>query len=772
MYELPYAYSEHNYGEEINMKQKFNVEGMMCAACSAAVERAVNKIEGVESAQVNLLAKLLTAEYDESKVTAEMICKAVEKAGFTAELHEEVKAAVPQAQAKTETKIPQAQEKFTPVKTRLLVSIPILAVLMYITMGHMVGLPLPHFLHGTNNGVAFAFLQFLLTLPILYVNRKFFFNGFSAVKRKAPNMDTLVAVGSGAAMVYGIFSIFMIGYGLGNGKIDIAEKYVSNLYFESAAMILTLVTVGKFLEERSKGKTNSAVAKLIDLSPKTATVIRNGREIEINADEIIQGDAVLIRPGEKIPVDGIITKGTSSVDQSALTGESMPVEKGEGDSVMSASVNLEGSFTMEATKVGKETTLAKIIELVENAGASKAPAARLADKIAGIFVPVVMSISLVTFIAWLVAGQTLEFALSCAICVLVISCPCALGLATPVAITVATGKCASNGILIKSAEALENVCKTDTVILDKTGTVTTGKPAVTDIIALDMEKEELARLAASLEARSEHPLAKAICENYKGEPIKVDSFTYVSGKGVSAIIDGKEAIGGNAKLMQDKNINISSLLPKAHQLSRQGKTAVYFAYNKKAVGIIAMADEIKQSSIDAVKALTQSGKEVILLTGDNKSTAEVIAKQLGVSKVIADVLPAQKAEQVELAQQQNKKVIMVGDGINDSPALAKADVGIAIGGGTDIAIESADIVLMKNDLTDVVKAITFSGKTLRNIKQNLFWAFFYNVIGIPVAAGILFLPFGITLSPMIGAAAMSLSSLFVVTNALRLYKMK
>ena len=744
----------------------------MCAACSAAVERAVGKIDGVESAQVNLLAKLLTAEYDESKVNEEAICKAVEKAGFTATLQEEPKPAEVKAKTESETKLPKSEEKFTPVKTRLAVSIPLLAILMYIAMGHMVGLPLPPFLHGTNNGVAFAFSQFLLTLPILYVNRKFFFHGFAAIKRKAPNMDTLVAVGSGAAMVYGIFSIFMIGYGLGNAKPDIAEKYVSNLYFESAAMILTLVTVGKFLEERSKNKTNSAVAKLIDLSPETATVIHNGKEIKVNTEEIVSGDLILIRPGEKIPVDGVIIQGASSVDQSALTGESIPAEKSEGDSVMSATVNLEGAFTMKATKVGKDTTLARIIELVENAGASKAPAARLADKIAGVFVPIVMSISLVTFIAWLIAGQTIEFALSCAICVLVISCPCALGLATPVAITVATGKCASNGILIKSAEALETICKADTVILDKTGTVTTGKPAVTDIIATDTENGELLRLAAALEAKSEHPIAKAICEKYSGEPVKADNFTYISGKGVSAAIEGKEAVGGNARLMKEKSIDISSLLPIAEELSSQGKTAVYFAYGGKAAGIIAVADEIKQSSIEAVKALIQRGKEVILLTGDNQNTAEVIAGQLGVTKIIAEVLPAQKAEQVEAEQSKNKIVIMVGDGINDSPALAKADAGIAIGGGTDIAIESADVVLMKNELTDVVKAITFSGKTLRNIKQNLFWAFFYNVIGIPVAAGILFLPLGITLSPMIGAAAMSLSSLFVVTNALRLYKMK
>ncbi len=752
------------------MKTKFDVEGMSCAACSAAVERAVNKLDGVSSAQVNLLAKLLTVEFDESIVTTEKICAAVERAGFSATLHEDEPAPISVAKA-ADNKAAQPQkpiEKYTDVKTRLAVSIPLLAVLMYIAMGHMAGLPLPHFLHGVNNGVAFAFIQFLVTLPIVYVNRKFFFGGFSALLRKAPNMDTLVAVGSSAALIYGIASIFMIGYGIGNSRLDIAEKYVSNLYFESAAMILTLVTVGKFLEERSKGKTNSAVAKLMDLSPKTATVIRNGREITVNAEEIAVGDTVLIRPGEKIPVDGVITSGASSVDESALTGESMPVEKAEGNKVMSASINLEGAFEMRATKVGKNTTLAQIIELVENAGASKAPVARLADKIAGIFVPIVMGISLVTFIAWMIAGQSLEFALSCAICVLVISCPCALGLATPVAITVAAGKCASNGILIKSAEALETVCKADTVILDKTGTVTTGKPAVTDIFTADTDENELLRLAASLESQSEHPLARAICEKFSGITVKANIFTYIPGKGVSADIEGSLIMGGNEKLMQENGIDISTFQADFGAVSQQGKTAMFFARDNKAIGMIAVADEIKQNGIEAVKALKQRGKEVILLTGDNKKTASAIGKQLGIDNIISQVLPAQKAEQVEILQKNGKKVIMVGDGINDSPALAKADVGIAIGGGTDIAIDSADIVLMKNDLADVVKAITFSAKTLQNIKQNLFWAFFYNVIGIPIAAGALFLPFGLTLSPMIGAAAMSLSSLFVVTNALRL----
>ncbi len=754
------------------MKAKFNVEGMMCAACSAAVERAVSKLDGVKSAQVNLLAKLLTAEFDESQTDITAITEAVKKAGFTAEYIEEKPAVNPETP--TEKKKPKAEaaEKSTPVKTRLAVSVPLLVILMYITMGHMVGLPLPHFLHGTENAVSYAFLQFLLTLPIIYVNRKFFFGGFSALRRKAPNMDTLVAVGSGAALIYGIISIFMIGYGLGNNRIDIAEKYVSNLYFESAATILTLVTVGKFLEERSKNKTNRAVEKLVDLSPKTANVLRNGKEVTINTDEIALGDILIIRPGEKIPVDGTVTEGNSNVDQSALTGESMPIAKKVGDTVMSASINLEGAFYMEATKVGKETTLAQIIELVENAGASKAPAARLADKIAGIFVPVVMCISLLTFIGWMLAGQSLEFSLSCAICVLVISCPCALGLATPVAITVSAGKCASQGILVKSAAALETLGKADVFVLDKTGTVTTGKPAVTDIIAYSVDKNELSMLAASIESTSEHPIAKAICENYKCDTVKAVNFTYASGMGVSADVNGKKIIGGNSAMMKINRVDITPALDDAEKLAKQGKTPVFFACDYKLCGIIAVADEIKPTSTQAVKALKAKGAEVILLTGDNKNTAEAIGKAANVSYTVSDVMPAEKSDFVKKLQEQGKTVAMVGDGINDSPALTQANVGIAIGNGTDIAVESADIVLMKNDLNDVVKATTFSRKTLKNIRQNLFWAFFYNIIGIPIAAGVLFPFFGITLSPMIGAAAMSLSSVFVVTNALRLYRMK
>ncbi len=753
------------------MKLKFDIEGMSCAACSAAVERAVSKLDGIESAQVNLAAKLLTVEADENKTDSEKIIAAVTKAGFTASLRRD-KAHAVQPQTRNEPAKQSSANSFASEKTRLAVSVPLLAVLMYISMGHMVGLPLPSFLHGVQNGVQFAFVQFLLTLPIVYINRKFFIGGFSALRRKAPNMDTLVAVGSGAALIYGIAAVFMIGYGLGNGKTELAAKYVSNLYFESSAMILTLVTVGKFLEERSKGKTNSAIEKLIDLAPKTANVLRDGKEVQIPVEQIVRDDLIIIRPGEKIPVDGIITEGSSSVDESALTGESMPVEKAVGSNVMSACINIDGAFTMKAVKVGSETTLAQIIELVENAGASKAPVARIADKIAGIFVPAVMAVAAITFAAWLIAGQSLEFALSCAICVLVISCPCALGLATPVAITVSMGKCASNGILVKSAQALETLGKADVFVFDKTGTVTTGKPTVTDVITYSFEEKELSMLAASIEAKSEHPLAKAICENYVGDTVKAVNFTYIPGKGVSGVIDSMRILGGNAALMNDKKIDISIAQADAKRLAEEGKTPVFFVRGTKLIGIIAVADRIKATSSNAVQALKSLGAEAVLLTGDNAATAQAIGRELNLDGIIAEVLPAEKADHIKKLKEQGKTVVMVGDGINDSPALVQADVGIAIGAGADIAIEAADIVLMKSDLADVVKATAFSRKTLKNIKQNLFWAFFYNIIGIPVAAGLLFIPFGITLSPMIGAAAMSLSSVFVVTNALRLYKMK
>lgn len=734
---------------------------MSCAACSASVEKAVKRIDGVISADVNLLGKSMICEYDEKKTSADAVIAAIKCAGFEASLFgDEEKPREEQA---------QSSDGFTPVKTRLTASCILLVILMYISMGHMIGLPLPSFLCGTENGVSFALLQFLIALPIIYLNRKFYFVGFKALWHRAPNMDSLVAVGSSASLLYGIFAIFMIGYGLGHGDTEIAEKYLHNLYFESSAMILTLVTVGKFLEERSKNKTRSAISELVKLAPSTAHVIRDGREIEISSSDIIVGDMIVVCPGEKIPVDGVITDGSSTVDESALTGESMPVEKTVGDNVMSASVNKNGSFTFRAEKVGADTMLSKIIELVENAGASKAPVAKLADKVAAVFVPTVMGIAALAFAVWLILGYSFEHALTCAVSVLVISCPCALGLATPVAITVAAGRCAKQGIMIKSAEAFELLSKCDTAVLDKTGTITNGKPQVTDVIPIGMEKSELLNIAASIEKPSEHPLAEAITAE-ACDIIKADDFRAVMGRGVCASLSGKMYYGGNAAYMAELGIDISAVDDKINELSSLGRTAMMFADEERLIGIIGAADEPRQTSADAIRALSSLGVEPIMLTGDNKRCAAAVAERVGIKNVISDVLPADKENVVSSLCGEGKHVMMIGDGINDSPALARAEVGVAIGSGADIAIDSADVVLMHSDLNLAVRAVDFSRKTLRVIKGNLFWAFIYNIIGIPIAAGVLFPAFHILLSPMIGAAAMSLSSLFVVTNSLRLYK--
>lgn len=742
------------------MKQKFDVHGMSCSACSAGVERVVSRLDGVQEVEVNLLGESMLCRFDEQKVKNEDIIAAVEKAGFSANVHgEEQKAA------------PMEGERFASEKTRLIVSVVFLVILMYISMGHMLGAPLPHFLHGSENAVSFAFIQFLLTLPIVYVNRKFYSVGFSALYRRSPNMDSLVAVGSGAALLYGVFAIFKIGYGLGHGDSELAASYAHNLYFESAAMILSLVTVGKYLEERSKRKTGAALSSLMDLAPKRANVIRDGKEMTVLSENLMVGDIIVVRPGESIPVDGVIIEGSSSVDESAITGESIPVEKSVGSEVISATINKNGSFTMKATHVGGDTTLSKIIQLVEEAGASKAPIARLADKVAGVFVPIVMCIALAATGVWLIAGESFEFALSIGIAVLVISCPCALGLATPVAITVATGSCAKRGILIKSAQALETLHKTDVVVLDKTGTITEGRPLVTAVLPIGAAQEELVQLAASLEAGSEHPLAEAITEYAEGvELAPAEDFSAVAGRGVRAKLSGRECFGGNADYMRELGVDISEAEGKTTELASEGSTAMYFAAEGKLLGVIYAADKIKDSSIEAVKKLKAQGLEVVMLTGDSKLTAQAVGRRVQVSRVIAQVMPADKERVVSELQSEGKTVCMVGDGINDSPALTRADVGIAIGSGTDIAIDSADAVLLKNDLRDVSELIAYSGKTMRNIKQNLFWAFFYNVIGIPVAAGALYPSFGIALSPMIGAACMSLSSIFVTTNALRLYK--
>lgn len=751
------------------MKVKFTVEGMSCAACSASVERVSKRVEGVTNAEVNLLAKTLVVECE--KDTPELrqkIITAVEKAGFTA---------APADQKAEEAAIIKEDKKKEKseaenMKRRLIASVAILAVLMYLTMGHMVGLPVPHIFHGTENLVVFAFTQLLLTLPIVYLNRKFYIVGFKALWNRSPNMDSLVAVGSAAALVYGVFAIYMIGYGLGHGDLELAKTYGSNLYFESAAMILTLVSVGKFLEERSKNKTGAAVEHLMKLAPDTAIVEKNGVQVEVKTSALQVGDIIIVKPGQSLPADGTIVEGSSSIDESALTGESIPVEKTVGSRVMTASINKTGSFKFRAEKVGGETALAKIIDLVRDAGATKAPIAKLADKVSGIFVPVVMSIAAVTLIVWLILGRSFDFALSRGISVLVISCPCALGLATPVAVTVSVGRLAERGILVKSAEALEILHDTKTVALDKTGTITEGHPSVTDVISEN--EDELLTVAAALEASSEHPLAEAI-RAYTDEkgfaPAKVDEFSAVPGRGVNAIMDGKKIAAGNIAFMKEigavQNDEYASTLD---ELAKKGRTPMLFAVDGKLAGIIAVADRIKTTSADAISKLHSMNVKTMMLTGDNRLTAEAIAKEAGVDDVTAEVLPQDK-ERVVDGLRKNGIVTFVGDGINDSPALTRADVGIAIGSGADIAIDSADIVLMKNDLGDVPTAIDFSRRTIRNIRQNLFWAFFYNTLGIPVAAGVL-APLGVTLSPMLGAAAMSLSSLFVVTNALRLYKIK
>ena len=606
---------------------------------------------------------------------------------------------------------------------------------------------------------------------MLYVNRKFYFGGFRALAHRAPNMDSLVAVGSAAAMLYGVIAIFMIGAALGRGDWDTVERYRTNLYFESAAMILTLVTVGKFLEERSKGKTGAAIAKLLDLSPKTATVLRDGEERVIPAEEILTGDVVLLKPGERVPVDGVVLEGSSAVDQSALTGESIPVTKDEGKAVMSASVNMTGFLKIRATRVGQDTTLARIVALVEEASSSKAPISKLADKVSGIFVPAVMAIAVVAGAAWLLAGRGVEDALNACISVLVISCPCALGLATPVAIMVSTGRCAQMGILIKSAEALELLHAADTVVLDKTGTITVGKPSVTDVV--ECASGRLLPVAAALEKKSGHPLADAVVRYAAdAEPAEVSAFTDVTGKGIRGIIDGRPCYGGSGAYMEELGVDVSAVREQAQRFAEDGKTPLFFACETELLGVIAAADTVKETSAAAIRRMKADGCEVIMLTGDNETTANAVRRKLDLDRVIADVLPQDKERVVRELQAEGRKVIMVGDGINDSPALARADIGIAIGSGADIAVEEADVVLMKSDLNDVPTAIECSRQTMRNIKQNLFWAFFYNTLGIPLAAGALYPVWGITLNPMIGAAAMSLSSLFVVTNALRLYRMR
>lgn len=741
------------------MKQKYDVMGMTCSACSAHVDKAVRHLDGVQDVNVNLLSNCMVVDYDENKVNDAMIQKAVEDAGYKAAL---------------ETQSVQAQKQEETVddkKKSLILSFVFLIPLFYISMGHMMGAPLPSFLVGESNMMVFALTQLFLTLPVMYINRGYFQRGFKSLWHRSPNMDTLIAMGSLAAAIYSIYAIFMMGYDLGHGQIHQAHQYMMQLYFESAAMILTLISLGKYLESRSKKKTTEAIEKLIHLMPSVATILKDGQEKEVAIEDVQVGDIVVVKSGQSIPLDGVIIDGQTSIDESMITGESLPVDKTVNDRVIGATMNVEGYIQVQVTHTSQEATLSQIIELVEEASSSKAPIAKLADRISGIFVPIVIVISLVTFILWMTLGQqTFHFALTCAIAVLVISCPCALGLATPTAIMVGTGKGAQLGILIKSAENLELLSKAQSIILDKTGTITQGKPQVTQIEALHMSEDELLTLAASIENSSQHPLAKAIVAYAKEKKIslqKVEQFEMLSGKGLKGWIHGKMILSGNQRLMKEHDIDLSPVEALAQQLSNHGKTPLYYAYDGQIIGLIVVSDVLKQTSAKAIEQLKAMGLSVYMLTGDNRLTANAIGKELGI-QVIAEVLPQDKEKHIRDLQAQNQRVIMVGDGINDAPALMRADVGIAMTSGTDIAMDSADIVLMKNDLLDVVNAIELSHAVLKNIKENLFWAFFYNVIGIPIAAGLFYPFFGWLLDPMFGAAAMSLSSVFVVSNALRL----
>jgi len=758
------------------MKDKFSITGMSCAACQSRVEKAVNGLDGVSVASVNLLTNSMVADYDENVLSCDDIIKAVEKAGYGAKVVSDNGAGNDSAnkagnKTKANGETDANEEIYADFKRRLIVSFAFLIPLMYVSMGHMVGLPLPGFLSGHSNAVSFAFTQFLLCIPVLYVNRIYFKRGFKALFHLNPNMDSLIAVGSSAALIYGIFAIYRMSYALGSGDMEVVMRYHHDLYFESSVMILSLITVGKFLEAKSKGKTSEALRKLIDMAPKKAIIEVNGEQKEVSVDEVKVSDIVIVKPGSNISVDGIIIEGNTSVDEAAITGESIPVEKVAGDEVIAATINKTGFVKVKASRVGADTTFSKIIKLVDEASASKAPIAKIADKISGIFVPVVMAIAVVTFVIWLISGATFEFALSCAICVLVISCPCALGLATPVAIMVGTGKGAENGILIKSGEALEVAHSIDTVVFDKTGTITIGKPVVTDISAIGMGEDELLDIAYAIEEKSEHPLANAIVEYSKEHmgKCKLERFNAISGKGVEAFAGNSRFIAGNEKFINENGIKLTENEKNTiDNLANEGKTPLLFARDSKLIGIIAVADVIKESSPLAIRKLKSMGIKVIMLTGDNKVTANGIGKSLELDDIIAEVLPQDKESVISELKKTGRKIAMVGDGINDAPALVSADVGIAISNGTDVAIESADIILMKNDLLDVVTAIRLSKSVIRNIKENLFWAFFYNVLGIPLAAGVYYNAFGWKLNPMFGAAAMSLSSVFVVTNALRL----
>ena len=769
------------------MKERFDVTGMTCSACSSHVEKSVGKLTGVENVSVNLLTNSMQVEFDENKLDTAGIIKAVEDAGYGAAVKDEhAKSGAKtsgQSGSQENNGLSAVEQNVKNMKKRLIVSLIFWIPLMYVSMGHMIyqwlNIPMPpftmNFLHGNENAITYAFTQFLLLLPILIANQKYFKNGFKTLWHRSPNMDSLIAIGAGAAILYGIFAIYRIGYAMGHGDMMVVHQYAHDLYFESAGTILTLITIGKYLETKSKGKTSEAITKLLNLASKTVTAVRDGVEQVVDAADVEKGEIFLVKPGESVAVDGIVLEGKSSFDESAITGESIPVPKQEGDTIVSASINKSGLIRAKATKVGEDTTIAQIIRLVEEASSSKAPIAKMADKIAGVFVPAVITIALITGVIWLISGATFEFAMSTAIAVLVISCPCALGLATPVAIMVGTGKGAENGILIKSGDALETAHQIDTVVLDKTGTITQGKPVVTDIICAagkNADKTQLLQIAGSLEKGSEHPLAEAIvnyCLTNNISLEKVTDFNALFGKGIEGTMSGTHYYAGNEKMMEEKGISLSTEQKNQIQaLAKQGRTPLLFADEKQFLGIVAVADVVKPTSKEAVQKFRDYGIHVIMLTGDNEVTAQAIKEQVGIDEVVAGVLPTQKEEKISALKQAGHKVAMIGDGVNDAPALASADVGIAIGAGTDVAIESADIVLMKSDLLDAVSAIQLSRAVIKNIKENLFWAFCYNAIGIPLAAGVWYPLFQIKLNPMFGAAAMSLSSVCVVSNALRL----
>ena len=752
--------------------EKFDVTGMMCTACVSHVEKSVSKLSGVKTVNVNLLTNSMTVSFDELNLNIGSIEKSVEEAGYEAHLRVDA-ANVTTGQ---EPKVDFVKLEQDEMRMRWWISLVFLLPLLYISMGHMLRLPIPHAFHSTENALIVAFTQFLLTLPIVFVNKRYFQNGFKSLFKAAPNMDSLIAIGSSAAILYGIFAIYKIGYALGHADMQTAARFSEDLYFESGATILTLITLGKYLETKSKNRTSDAITRLMDLAPKTAVVIRNNEEVEIPVEQVLVGDEVVVRPGQRIPVDGIVENGSSSVDESALTGESIPVFKEKNDTVLSASINKSGFFTLRATKIGKDTTLSQIISLVEDASSSKAPISKLADRISAVFVPVVISISLLSIVVWLLLGYPFDFALSIGIAVLVISCPCALGLATPVAIMVGTGKGAEYGILIKSAESLERAQKTDTVVLDKTGTITEGKPRVTDIFSSKSISDlELLAIAASLEKLSEHPLAEAVlleAENQKAEILPVEDFQAIPGQGVEGSMNGIKYFAGNHRLINNRGLDFQHFNALADKLADEGKTPLFIANQKEILGIIAVADTLKITSKEAIDKFISMGMDVVMLTGDHAKTAKAMQQQLGISTVIAEVLPQDKDKEITRLQAAGRKVAMVGDGINDAPALMRSDLGIAIGAGTDVAIESADVVLMRSDLLDAVTTIRLSKAVMLNIKQNLFWAFFYNIIGIPLAAGVFYSVLGWKLNPMFAAAAMSLSSVTVVLNALRLLRFK